>query len=208
MLLQGYKKITQLITMLKLINILILKAFREGEIIDVIFMIGLVVISISKDSFFPNLLIPLFFYNKMNYLIWSNKNEKIFYLQFDKCQLKSVVNIKQLFFLIEFNIVYVIISFFTGISIYNWIILNVFVIVNLCLSNILFKLFINKNHLLDISVKFVLFMIMNIFLLTAILLFEPNSYLELISFLFLLLIFFLRFYTLKLLFKNFNKIYL
>jgi len=194
--------------MLKLINILILKAFREGEIIDIIFMIGLVVISISKDSFFPNLLIPLFFYNKMNYLIWSNKNEKIFYLQFDKCQLKSVVNIKQLFFLIEFNIVYVIISFFTRISIYNWIILNVFVIVNLCLSNILFKLFINKNHLLDISVKFVLFMIMNISLLTAILLFEPNSHLELISFLFLLLIFFLRFYTLKLLFKNFNKIYL
>lgn len=191
---------------MNLAYIFFIKSYRDGGLIDLFLISMIILTSIYKDTFIIYLLIPVFFSNKFLNLIWSNTNEKLFYLQFQKIELKKIASIRQIQFITEFNICYLLITLlflfnqnFRGINEVNWLVLNVFVFTNLIVGNIISNIFFRIPF-----VKSFILLITNT--LVFIMLFFINTYLIdfLIIILLLILIFliFYRLYTLNISFNN------
>lgn len=198
---------------MKIIYILSVKSIRDGELIELLLMFLLIFGSIYKGTFLPYSLIPILFGNKLFNLIWNNQKEKLFYLQFEKNNLKKIMSIKQFFLIANFNLIYILsLSIFCLHFNYpclkndNWIILNIYIFINLILANLIFNIINKKNNTLLFFLKMPLFIIVNI--LTIITIYSIKMYSSFPSILlslFLTALFFIRLYTVNLLFKNFNK---
>ncbi len=187
--------------------IFFLKSYREGGLIDIFIMSAIILTSKYKGSFIVYLLIPILFSDRFFNLIWSNKNEKLFYLQFQKISLKKIASTKQIQFIVEFNTCYLLISLllffinqnFDGINQTSWLILNIFIFTNLIGGNIISNIFFNVPF-----VKSLIFLIVNT--LATIIVFFISTYLIDFSLItFLLLLIFLIFYRLYTLNSSFNN---
>lgn len=198
---------------MKITYILGVKSIREGELIDLFLMFLLISCSIYKETFLPYSLIPILFGNKLFNLIWSDQKEKLFYLQFEKNNLKKIISIKQFFLIANFNLIYILnLSIFCLCFNYpclkndNWIILNIYILLNLILANLIFNIINKKHNALLFFLKMSLFIILNILTILAIYSIKMySSFPSIFLILFLTVLFFIRFYTLNLILKNFNK---
>lgn len=191
---------------MKLAYIFFLKSYREKGLMDVFLMVMIVLASNYKNTFVVYTLIPILFLDNFFNLIWSNANEKLFYSQFQKIELKKITSIKQSQFIAEFNACYLLVTilFFDNqnlsrISLTNWLLLNIFIFINLIVGNILFNIFFKM-----LLVKSFILLIINA--LVLIIIFSINTYLIDFSFIILFLIqvflIFYRSYTLNTLFNN------
>lgn len=199
---------------MKLAFILALKSYREHGIIDILLMFMIALASFYKETFLVFSLIPIFFSGKLFNIIWDNENEKFFYLQFDQKELKKIASFKQFFFLIEFNVVYVLflLYFYShfGLSSFKddyWIVLNIFMLINLILGNMLFNYGKEKKSMYKDLIKLILFLLSNVLTVFVIFYIETYSDSPFVILLSIFIILFLcRFLTLNFLFSNFKKI--
>jgi hypothetical protein len=135
---------------MKLLQILLRKSYRSGEIIFIFLMLFTCLGLLLKSSI---LLFPFFilvFKDKFYYLIWDNDDDKVFYLQFQNDSLKKILILKQLIFIIEFNIIFfitsLIIFYYSNIININFKIyfsLNFFILANFIFANYVFNFFQN-----------------------------------------------------------------
>ena len=98
---------------MNLVQIMFKKSYRSGGIIFIFLMLFICLGILLKNSI---LLFPFFillFKDKFYYLIWDNDDDKVFYLQFQSDSLKKILILKQLFFIIEFNIIFFVTSLIT-----------------------------------------------------------------------------------------------
>lgn len=189
---------------MKLSYIFFLKSYREMGLIDIFFMSIIILTSKYKDTFIVYSLTPILFSDKFFNLIWSNTNEKLFFFQFPSIELKKIASTKQSQFIVEFNICYLLITLlfnqnFNGTNLTNWLLMNIFIFINLIVGNILFNIFFAIP-----LIKSLILLITNSLVLIVI--FYINTYLIDFSFItFLSILIFLIFYrshTLNTLFSN------
>lgn len=189
---------------MKLSYIFFLKSYREMGLIDIFLMLIIVLTSKYKDTFIVYSLTPILFSDKFFNLIWSNTNEKLFFFQFPSNELKKIASTKQSQFIVEFNICYLLITLlfnqnFNGTNLTNWLLMNIFIFINLIVGNILFNIFFAIP-----LIKSLILLITNSLVLIVI--FYINTYLIDFSFIaFLSILIFLIFYrshTLNTLFSN------
>jgi hypothetical protein len=148
-----------------------LKTYREGEFVNIFLMFFVLFFSIYKETFLVFLLIPVFFNDKIFKLLWENDNERMFYIQFSDINLRKVIIIKQFIFFLQFNLIsifseiLVLLIFKSNFNIPNWIILNIYLLINMIFSDVVFNKAVKKKWL-----KILLLMTVN-FILTGFIVF-------------------------------------
>ncbi|MDQ8013210.1 MAG: hypothetical protein REI96_12225 [Flavobacterium nitrogenifigens] len=134
---------------MNLARIQFLKSCREGGLINLFMIAAIVAAAAYKDAFMAYMLIPALFYEKFLSLIWSGPDEKLFYSQFQEIQLKKIVSLNQIQLLAAFNACHLLSvlpfafgrNFMLTDQISHWLILNIFLFVNLTAGILLFDVF-------------------------------------------------------------------
>lgn len=130
---------------MKLYDVIFLKMYRNGLLIDWLFMFIIVFLVLLKNSFLFYILIPVFIGNKIFNIVWHELYEKDFYLQFSSKSLRKVDTIQLTIYAISFNIIYfievVLFSYFNKVNsvFFNWCCLNIYITTYVTLSYFLFE---------------------------------------------------------------------
>lgn len=130
---------------MKLYDVIFLKMYRNGLLIDWLFMFIIVFLVLLKNSFLFYILMPVFIGNKIFNIVWHELYEKDFYLQFSSKSLRKVDTIQLTIYAISFNIIYfievVLFSYFNKVNsvFFNWCCLNIYITTYVTLSYFLFE---------------------------------------------------------------------
>lgn len=130
---------------MKLYDVIFLKMYRNGLLIDWLFMFIIVFLVLLKNSFLFYILMPVLIGNKIFNIVWHELYEKDFYLQFSSKSLRKVDTIQITIYAISFNIIYfievILFSYFNKVNsiFFNWCCLNIYITTYITLSYFLFE---------------------------------------------------------------------
>jgi hypothetical protein len=155
---------------MKLYDVIFLKMYRNGLLIDWLFMFIIVFLVLLKNSFLFYILMPVFIGNKIFNIVWHELYEKNFYLQFSSKSLRKVDIIQLTIYVISFNTIYfievVLFSCFNKVNFIflNWCCLNIYISTYVTLSYFLFERIIAFKIILKYSLIVIVSILVSFYL--------------------------------------------
>lgn len=144
--------------MTRLLYLLLIKGFRNGRVVEYFVLLIILLSTLYYKIFLFISLLPFFFYERINNLLWSSTNEKNYFLLISDRNKLKIIRSNKIIFFVEFNLILIGIvlilnseKFFFSIIKSNFYFF-LFFLINYFLSSIQEKLQFTIHRKLKISI--------------------------------------------------------